>query len=179
MRVFLAGLLLLFCVGCGGDDRDSERFRIYPLETAIGPPAADGELRCGPPRVVCPGIVEQPPPRSFRYAVLADPAVTSDEIEPASARRSTDPETGEPLVVVELTVEGAVAFAQVTKEAARIGGRDQAWHHVAVVVEGEIVAFPQIDYDEFPDGIANAPSIQFIAASDADADRLVELLREA
>ena len=177
MRVVLAGLLLLLSLGCGNDGRDASEFRIYHLELAIGGPGDEGELRCGPPRIVCPGVVEQPPPRSFRYAVRADPAVTSTGIDPASARRSTDPETGDPLVVIDFTADGAVAFAQVTKEAARTGGRDQAWHHVAVIVGDEIVAFPQVDYDAFPDGIANAPSIHIVAASDADADRIVGLLR--
>ncbi|HEX4930454.1 MAG TPA: hypothetical protein VFV62_07060, partial [Gaiellaceae bacterium] len=65
MKVVLAGLLLLACLGCGGRDQDGERFAIYHLETAIGAPGDEGELRCGPPRVACPGVVEQPPPRMF------------------------------------------------------------------------------------------------------------------
>jgi hypothetical protein len=64
-----------------------------------------------------------------------------------------------------------------TREAARVGGRDQAWHHVAVVVGDEIVAFPEIDYDVYPDGFPDAPAIQIVAASDADADELVRRLR--
>ena len=80
-------------------------------------------------------------------------------------------------MVVDLTAEGRKAFAQVTKEAARIGGRDQGWHHVAVVVGDEIVAFPEIDYDDYPDGFTDAPGIQIVAASDADARELVRRLR--
>jgi hypothetical protein len=177
MRVVLAGLLLLLCLGCGGEDDDGERFGIYHLETAIGRPGDEGELRCGPLRVVCPGVVRQPPPRAFRYAVRAAPALTGDDIDRSTVRRAADPETGAPLVVVDLTVEGSRAFARVTKEAARVGGRDQAWHHVAVVVGDEIVAFPQVDYDAYPDGIMDAPGIQIIAASDADARNLVRRLR--
>ena len=60
-------------------------------------------------------------------------------------------------MVVGLNAEGTEAFAGVTREAARIGGRDQVWHHVAVVVGDEIVAFPEIDYDDYPDGLPNAP----------------------
>jgi hypothetical protein len=80
-------------------------------------------------------------------------------------------------VVVNLTAEGTRAFARVTKEAARIGGRDQGWHHVAVVVGDEIVAFPEVDYDDFPNGLPDAPGIQIVAASDADARDLVRRLR--
>jgi hypothetical protein len=177
MKVVLAGLLLVLCAGCGGDDRDGEPFAIYHLETAIGRPSSEGELRCGPPRVVCPGVVEQPPPRVFRYAVLRAPALTGEDIDRSTVRRASDSETGAPLVVVDLTPEGSKAFARVTKEAARIGGRDQGWHHVAVVVGDEIVAFPEIDYDDYPDGLTNAPGIQIVAASAADARALVRRLR--
>ena len=80
-------------------------------------------------------------------------------------------------MTVALTSAGRRAFARLTKEVARTGGRDQGWHHVAVVVGDEIVAFPEIDFDVYPDGIPNAPAIQFPAASAADAGDLVERLR--
>jgi len=172
MKVVLAGLLLLVCLGCGGRDQDGERFEIYHLELAIGPPGEEGELRCGPPRAACPGVVEQPPPRLFRYAIRQEPALTGDEI-----LRDTASVSAGPAVTVELTAEGRTAFAQVTREAARIGGRDQGWHHVAIVVGDEIVAFPQIDYDEFPDGFTDAPAIRFVAVSEVDARELVRRLR--
>jgi preprotein translocase subunit SecD len=175
MRAVLAGLLLLAGFGCGGGG--GERFGVYHLESAIGRPGSTGELRCGPPRQVCPGVVQQPPPHAFRYAVLADPALTADDIVRSTVRRGTDSSTGEALVIVDLTAEGTEAFANVTKEAARFGGRDLGWHHVAVVVGDEIVAFPQIDYDSYPDGLPGAPSIHIVAASDADARDLVRRLR--
>jgi preprotein translocase subunit SecD len=178
MKVVLAGLLLALCAGCGGDgDGDVEPFAVYHLETSIGRPKSEGELRCGPPRPVCPGIVEQPAPRLARYAVLREPALTGDDIDRASVRRTIDAETGAPVVVVDLTAEGTRAFARVTKEAARMGGRDLGWHHVAVVVGDEIVAFPEVDYDDYPDGFPDAPAIQIVAASDADARDLIERLR--
>jgi hypothetical protein len=173
----VAGLLLLLCLGCGGGGAAGERFEIYHLERAIGRPGSEGELRCGPPRVACPGVVTQPAPRVFRYAVTASPALTGDDIDRSTVRRATDSATGASLVLVELTPEGTRAFAKVTKEAARVGGRDQGWHHVAVVVGDEIVAFPEIDYDAYPDGIKNAPGIHIVAASAADARELVRRLR--
>ncbi len=177
MKVVLAGLLLLVCLGCGGRDSDGASFAIYHLETAIGRPGAEGDLRCGPPRIVCPGIVQQPPPRAFRYPVTAAPALTEAGIERSAVRQATDPETGAAIVVVGLNAEGRQAFATVTKQAARIGGRDQVWHHVAVVVDDEIVAFPEIDYDDYPDGLPDAPAIQIVAASESDARELIRRLR--
>jgi hypothetical protein len=87
MRVVLAGLLLLLCLGCGGEDDDGERFGIHHLETGIGEPGVAGD------------------------------------------------------------------------------------------VGDEIVAFPQVDYDAYPDAIMDAPGIQIIAASEADAQTLVRRLR--
>ncbi len=173
----LAGLLLLLCVGCGGDDSDGAEFAVYHLETAIGRPGNDGELRCGPPRVACPGIVVQPPPRVFRYAVLTAPALTAADIDRSTVRAASDPSAGTAVVIVELTTRGRAAFARVTKEAARVGGRDQGWHHVAVVVGDEIVSFPEIDFDAHPDGFTDAPGIRFAAANDTDARELAAKLR--
>jgi len=177
MGVVLAGLLLALCLGCGGTDDGPEELRIYHLETAIGPPGDEGELQCGPPRLVCPGVIRQPPSSGFRYAVRSDPGLTSEHIERSTVRQAVDPSTGAPVVHVRFTSEGRRAFAALTKEAARVGGRDLGWHHVAIVVGDEIVAFPQIDYDSFPDGFPNAREFQIAAASDADADQLVRRLR--
>jgi hypothetical protein len=175
MRVLLLAVALL-CLGCGGGD-PGEPFAVFHLETSIGPPAAQGELRCGPPRPVCPGVIRQPPRREVRYARTGEPALTGSEIDRASVRAATDPGTGTSLVVVDLTAAGTAAFARLTLEVARFGARDEAWHHVAIVVGEEIVAFPQVDYDAYPDGIAAALSIQFVAASAADARDLVRRLR--
>jgi hypothetical protein len=176
MRVVLAGLLILVFLGCGGDELESGRFAIYHLETAIGPPGDDGELWCGPPTPVCPGVVKQPPPRALRYAVRAAPAVTGEDVDRSTVRQLLDP-NGEPVVFLELNVEGRRAFARLTKEVARFGERDQALHHVAVVVGDEIVAFPAIDFDAYPNGLTAAPGVQMGTASVADATRLVRRLR--
>jgi hypothetical protein len=177
MKVVLGGLLLLLALGCGGDEPDVERVAIYHLESSIGGPGEEGELRCGPPRPVCPGVVRQPPPRTFRYRVHGDPALVDGHVVRATARRTTDRATGMPLVVVELTARGRQEFARLTREAARVGGRDHTWHHIAVVLGDEIVAFPQIDFDVFPDGIAHAPALEFVVASDSEARDLVERVR--
>ena len=137
-------------MACAGGDSGGERFELYHLETAIGPPGADGELRCGPPRLECPGVLKQPPPRVVRYEVRAAPAVTGDDIDRSRVRRATDTATGAPILTVALTADGRKAFARLSKEVARTGGRDQGWHHVAVVVGDEIVAFPEIDFDSLP-----------------------------
>lgn len=178
-RALLGGLLLLACCACGGGgDRGGDEFAIYHLEAAIGPPGTAGELRCGPPRAECPGVAQQPPPHDYHYAVRGTPAVDGDDILRDSVRTIPGTAAGEELVTLALTSHGRLAFARVTKEVARTGGRDQGWHHIAVVVGDELVAFPEIDFDVYPDGIPDAPAIQFPAASAADADDLVDRLRD-
>lgn len=167
----LGGLLLLVGAACAVRNHGGERFELYHLESAIGPPGKDGELRCGPPREVCPGVLQQPPLRVFRYEVRGPPALTGEDIDRSGVQRSAA------LVTIPLTADGQKAFARVTKEAARTGGRDQGWHHIALIVGDEIVAFPEIDYDVYPNGIPNAPAIQLTATSAADARDLVERLR--
>jgi hypothetical protein len=171
MRVLLAGVLLLVCVGCGGNGDGGERFALYHLETSIGPPGTTGDLRCGPPRPVCPGVLQQPPQSEVRYGVRAAPAVEDDAIDRSGVRADGN------AVSIPLTSAGSDAFARLSKEVARVGGRDQGWHHIAVVVGDEIVAFPEIDFDVYPNGIPNAPSLQLTTASAQDAQQLVERLR--
>ncbi len=166
----LCGLLLLAGTACGGGD-DGEELAIYHLETAIGPPGEEGGLRCGPPRVTCPGVVEQPAPREVRYEVLGPPAVDHEGIDPSSATAVGAS------VSVAFTPAGREAFALLTREVSRYGARDQGWHHLALVVGDEIVAFPEVDFDAYPDGIPAAPGVQCPAAGEADARALVRGLR--
>jgi len=168
----LTGALLLVCLGCGGNGERPERFELYHLETAVGRPGADGELRCGPPRAACPGVVAQFPRESVRYRVLDEPALEGDAIDRAGVAAEGEH------VVIPLTAEGTAAFARLTREIARYGGRDQGWHHMAVVVGDEIVAFPEVDFDQYPNGIPNAPSLQLTTASAAEASELAERLRD-
>ena len=138
----LFGLLLLVCVGCGGGG-EAERFELYHLETAIGPPGAEGELRCGPPRVECPGVITQRPRTEARYRVLQEPEVEGDVIDRAGVAAHGAS------VSIPFRAAGTEAFRRLTREVARQGGRDQGWHHVAVVVGDEIVAFPEVDFDVY------------------------------
>ena len=75
------------------------------------------------------------------------------------------------------TPRGRGAFARLTKVIARVGERDQAWHHLAVVVGDEIVAFPEVDFDVYPNGIVDAPHIRIATPTEADARRLARRVR--
>jgi hypothetical protein len=170
MRVLLAAVLLLAAVACGGDAGGDESFAVYHLERALGRPGEEGELRCGPPRS-CPGVIAQPAPREVRYEVLAPPGLGEESIDRASAPATATP------VSVMFTVAGTAAFARLTREIARYGGRDQGWHHLAVVLGGEVIAYPHVDFDAYPNGIVGAPGLQLTAVDAADARALARRLR--
>lgn len=169
-RLALCGLLVAGAACGGGGGADPERVRIYHLELALSRPGAEGELRCGPPRS-CPGVVAQPAPRARRYAVLAPPGVGEDGIagESAEAVGST--------VSIPFAAGGSAAFARLTRDVARYGARDQGWHHLAVVVGDEIVAFPEVDFDAYPNGIPDAAGLSISALDADDARDLAARLR--
>jgi hypothetical protein len=171
MRVLLAGMVLLVCAACAGGDGGGESFQLYHLETAIGRPGTTGELRCGPPTPACPGVITQPPPGEVHYPLRGKPGVGDDGIDRAGVRAE------ESVVIVPFTAAGTKAFAALTREVAHYGGRDQGWHHVAAVVGDEIVAFPEVDFDIHPNGIAGAPSLHIAVGSAAAARDLAERLR--
>jgi hypothetical protein len=101
-----------------------------------------------------------------RYEVLAPPGVDGDDVDRTTARSAGT------AVSVALTAEGREAFARLTREVARHGGRDQGWHHLAVVIGDEVVAFPEIDFDAYPNGIADAPGVELAALDPDDAAEL-------
>ena len=170
-RLALGGLLLLAAGACGGEG--PERLELYHLETALGPPGERGALRCGPPRPSCPGVVAQPPPGEVRYGVRVRPGLDDAAIDRAGV--AVDGAT----VSIPLTPAGTQSFERLTREIARQGARDQGWHHLLVVVGDEVVAFPEIDFDEFPDGLVDAPAVQIEAIDAADARELVRRLRRS
>jgi hypothetical protein len=167
----LAAVLVLAALGCGGETDDGERFAVYHLELVLGPPGAEGELRCGPERPVCPGVITQPPPREVRYHVSGAPGFEGDEIERAAVRAHGA------VLSIPLTGEGTTALASLSREVARHGGRDFGWHHLLVVIGDEVVAFPEVDYDRYPDGYPNASVLELEAGSPGDARELARRLR--
>ena len=106
MKVVLAGLLLRPLCRLRGGDSNGEQFAIYHLETAIGRPKSEGELTCGPPRPVCPGVVEQPPPHLFRYAGAARPGADGRRHRPCKCPARDRLRDWRTTVVVNLTAEG-------------------------------------------------------------------------
>ncbi len=110
------------------------------------------------------GKVTNPSPNSW-YVLNDDPALTGSDL--------TDPqagfeEGGKPDVTFDFTAHGKTGFEQVTKEIARRGQESQlpgvskeaAEQHFAIVLDGQLITAPSIDYTKYPEGIDGSSGSQ-------------------
>lgn len=167
----------LLAGGCGGGDNDEPEasgpaFAVY-ADDAIGDRADDGPIRCGAPRAACPPNFIQPT-GSYRYEPQGEPALGPEAVAEARAA----PVEAEWVVSVDLTTEGARAFSELTRRLAEEGKEAERPRHAAVVVGGEVVAYPEIDYVQYPTGIQTT-AIQFFAADEQDARDLAATVNAA
>ena len=104
------------------------------------------------------GKVTQASPNSF-YVVNDEPVLTGADIKnPAEGSES---ESGTPDVTFGFTSHGQSVFQRVTKEIAQRGQEAQlpgvpkeaALQHFAIVLDGQVITAPSIDYTKYPEGI--------------------------
>jgi SecD/SecF fusion protein len=107
------------------------------------------------------GKVTQKSPNSW-YVMVDNPVLTGADVK--NPRQSFDEGaggTGAPNVTFEFTGHGQNVFQRVTKEIAHRGqeaqlpgvGREAALQHFAVVLDGQLITTPSIDYTKYPEGI--------------------------
>jgi SecD/SecF fusion protein len=75
------------------------------------------------------------------------------ELKLSGTRQDFDPTTGEPVVLMQFTGKGNKVFEQVTKAEAIRGQIQQSPQHFAIVLDNELRSWPQIDYNNLPNGI--------------------------
>ena len=75
------------------------------------------------------------------------------ELKLSGTRQDFDTSTGDPVVLMQFTGKGNKAFEQVTKNEAVRGQIQQDPQHFAIVLDNEIRSWPQIDYNDLPNGI--------------------------
>jgi len=99
------------------------------------------------------------------FALGGRPGLTNADI--ASAQPDVDPNTKEPIVVLELTADGQKAFSSLTRRVAHRGAASatpasgvEAAQHFGIVIDGRIVSVPFIDFRQAPDGIDGATGVQ-------------------
>jgi SecD/SecF fusion protein len=137
----------------GGKVPKGFRVLALPSKTVI--------LTCGAIELVCPGVNESPPSQTyfylFRYqpddATRPIPEMTGADLKLSGTRADFDPNSGEPIVLMQFTGKGGKKFHDITRDEAQRGQIRGVEQHFAIVLDREIRSFPSIDYKQYPDGI--------------------------
>ncbi|MGH3006206.1 MAG: protein translocase subunit SecD [Gaiellaceae bacterium] len=144
---------------------EGSRFYVVPEERIV--------LTCGVNAAACPPNIEDPQQTFFylfEYRPNAEedpiPPLTGEELEGGGTRQDFD-QFGNPNVLLEFTDRGGDLFHDITRELAQRGATEASFAGVsdrtandvfnqqfAIVLDNEIRSFPQIDFDDNPDGIA-------------------------
>jgi SecD/SecF fusion protein len=104
------------------------------------------------------GKVTQPSPNSW-YVLNDDPVLTGSDI--TNPQESSESESGQPDVTFGFNSHGKGIFQRVTKEIAERGQeaqlpgvtKEEALQHFAIVLDGQVITAPSIDYTKYPEGI--------------------------
>ncbi|HWH14522.1 MAG TPA: protein translocase subunit SecD [Miltoncostaeaceae bacterium] len=101
---------------------------------------------------------------AVQYTIYQDrKALTGRDITEASQTREvTSAGAGEPIVTMQFTSAGRDKFREITQNLAIRGQTVGTPQHFAIVLDGQLISAPQIDYTEFPFGIdgSNGATIQ-------------------
>jgi SecD/SecF fusion protein len=170
-----------------------KNFRVLglPEETVI--------VTCDEDARLCPNGLQGifPPTQKYFYLFRftgpdGDPPIpemTGRDIDTEGVRQDFDPRTSEPIVLMAFTDAGADKFHDITRALADNGktkanlqnlSDEEAFQNFAIVLDREIQSFPQIDYNENPDGIPGNNGAQITGLEGIDeAKDLALVLKEA
>ncbi len=104
------------------------------------------------------GKVTQASPNSW-YVLNDDPVLEGKDI--TNPQESSESESGQPDVTFGFDSHGKGVFQQTTKEIAQRGQeaqlpgvtKEEALQHFAIVLDGQVITAPSIDYTKYPEGI--------------------------
>ena len=144
----------------------------------LGVPPNAVVVSCGVGEVVCPGVQETEPTKNYWYLLKYDPPnvpeMTGDDLKLSGTRQDFDPQTGEPIVLLDFTDKGADKFEEITREEAQrgklltntVGGGQKIEQHFAIVLDREIKSWPSIDWERYPGGISGTNGAQITGLAD-------------
>ena len=152
----------------------------------FGVPPKTAVITCGIGEVVCPGVNIENPQQNFYYLFRYDPAnpdeskrvpeMTGGDLELAGTDQDFDTTTGEPIVLISFTDEGGDKFQEITNAIAdrgnalqnfQGGGAPESYfQHFAIVLDRQIKSWPQIDFEQYPNGIGGSNGAQITGIGD-------------
>jgi SecD/SecF fusion protein len=113
------------------------------------------------PEETSTGKVTLSSPNSF-YVMNDEPALTGSDItNPVQSYDEGNGGTGAPDVTFDFTSHGKPIFERITKEIAHRGqeaklpgvSTEAALQHFAIVLDGQLITVPSIDFEKYPEGI--------------------------
>jgi len=129
-------------------------------------------ISCGSGEPVCPPDIVAPA-QNFFYLFKYDPVngvpeMTGADLKLSGTRQDFDTQTNQPIVLMQFTDKGAKKFADITRLIAQrgklltntLGGGQKITQHFAIVLDREIKSWPQIDWEEYPNGISGSNGAQ-------------------
>jgi SecD/SecF fusion protein len=150
----------------------------------LGVPPKAVVVSCGVGEVVCPGVQQENPTRNSWYLLRYDPTnpdpekvvpeMTGSDLKLSGTRQDFDPQTGQPIVLLDFTDKGADKFEAITREEAQrgklltntVGGGQKIEQHFAIVLDREIKSWPSIDWEQYPGGISGSNGAQITGLRD-------------
>lgn len=119
-----------------------------------------------------PGVHGETPPTTF-LVFRGRPAFTETDVAGAAVA----PAREGPAVTLNLTDDGRTAFADLTRSLALSGRLEGRSQHVAIIVDGLLVARPAVDYAQYPGGIDPVNGVQIVVGSPSRADSIAAQLQ--
>jgi SecD/SecF fusion protein len=160
----------------GGEAPKGAEFYVVPSNKTVltcGSTPSPGEEPSSQP---CPGNVGANQPWYYLYEYQPDdaenpiPELTGEDLNADGTRQDFDPQTGQPIVLLDFTDEGGDKFHDITRELSQRGALLAAQNGItgrgedarafaqsfAIVLDNEIRSFPIIDFTDpsLADGIA-------------------------
>jgi SecD/SecF fusion protein len=136
-------------------------------------------IRCGIRADFCPGVGSVTGDQVYYYlfkhtdpeAQTPVPEMTGEDLKLSGTRADLDPQTGQPIVLMQFTGDGAKKFHDITREEAQRGrrlynasggaGDPQVYNqNFAIVLDNELITAPSIDFEQYPDGISGGQGAQ-------------------
>jgi preprotein translocase subunit SecD len=153
LRAGLAVVLILAATACAREQKSE--LAIYDWEAQRGTSSEHGarDLSCRPQ--ACPD------PTATTVYLFGAPKLGGDDVDRKTVRAEVDPQTGQPVVIAQLTQHGQERFEGLTLKLAQRGAELGRPQHFLLVVDREVYASPYIDYRLNPDGITGDNGIQF------------------
>jgi SecD/SecF fusion protein len=170
-----------------GELRKGYRVLTLPAQSTVI--TCDEDARLCPPNIFPP---EQTYYYLFEFRPNAEepiPEMKGTDLDTDGVRQDFDPQTQEPIVLMAFTDAGADKFHDITRDLANEGKNvanlqnlpdEEAYQNFAIVLDREIQSFPQIDFNENPDGIPGDNGAQITGLEGIDeAKDLALVLKEA